>query len=217
MIVKLLIFDLDGTIADTQSSVCEAVNMALSNFGLPTVTPDAVARAMGNGALTLIRRLLPEADRENEAFVRTVFEFYDNAYDKTCISAPFYEGMYEAMIELKRRGYLLAVLSNKQDKYVKKMMNSFFEEGLLSHMQGQTPSLPAKPDPTVPLVIAEKLGISPSDCAFIGDSDVDVLTAKNAGMTGVACAWGYRSEEVLAENSPEFLIHYPRELLNIFN
>ena len=217
MIVKLLIFDLDGTIADTQSSVCEAVNMALSNFDRPTVTPDAVARAMGNGALTLIRRLLPEADRENEAFVRTVFEFYDNAYDKTCISAPFYEGMYEAMIELKRRGYLLAVLSNKQDKYVKKMMNSFFEEGLLSHMQGQMLSLPAKPDPTVPLVIAEKLGISPSDCAFIGDSDVDVLTAKNAGMTGVACAWGYRSEEVLAENSPEFLIHYPRELLNIFN
>jgi phosphoglycolate phosphatase len=66
-------------------------------------------------------------------------------------------------------------------------------------------------------MIAEKLGFVPSDCAFIGDSDVDVLTAKNAGMVGVACAWGYRPEAVLASNSPEFLIHYPRELVNIFN
>jgi phosphoglycolate phosphatase len=215
--MKLLIFDLDGTIADTKRSVCDAVNIAMEHFSKPSVTPDDVERAMGNGALMLIRRLLPKADRENEELVRTVFEFYDKTYDDTCMNAPLYDGMLDTLKELKARGYTLAVLSNKQDRYVKKMMDAYFDAGMLAISQGQRADLPAKPDPTVPLMIAEKLGFVPSDCAFIGDSDVDVLTAKNAGMVGVACAWGYRPEEVLAANSPEFLIHYPRELVNIFN
>ena len=214
--MKLLIFDLDGTIADTKRSICDAINITMEHFSKPTHSPDEVARAMGNGSLMLVRRLLPEADRENEELVRTVFEFYDETYDTTCINAPFYDGMKSAMEELKERGYTLAVLSNKQDRYVKKIMEAYFDEGVLSMSQGQRVDLPVKPDPTVPLMIAEKLGFEPSDCAFIGDSEVDVQTAKNAGMTGVACAWGYRSEEVLAKNPPEFLIHYPYELLNIF-
>jgi len=212
---KLLIFDLDGTIADTQGSVCEAVNMAMEHFHKPTVTAADTSRAMGSGALTLIRRLLPEADRDNDALVQEVFEYYDKAYDLTCSKAPFYDGMMETMLSLIDRGYSVAVLSNKQDIYVKKIISAHFKEGELAYVQGQT-SLPKKPDPTVPLMIAESLGVSPSECAFIGDSDVDVLTAKNAGMTCVACAWGYRPESVLVPLKPEYLIHFPHELLNIF-
>ena len=213
---SLLIFDLDGTIADTKYSISEAVNITLAHFGKPVASPEDVERAMGNGALMLIRRLLPEADRENEELVRTVFEHYDRTYDQTCMNAPFYDGMKETMLELKRRGYKLAVLSNKQDKYVKKIIGEKFKETRLDFIQGQT-ELPVKPDPTVPLMIASSLGVLPSECAFIGDSEVDVLTAKNAGMTGVACAWGYRPERLLKEGNPEFLIHAPRELLKIFN
>lgn len=212
----LLIFDLDGTIADTKYSISEAVNITLTHFGKPVASPEDVERAMGNGALMLIRRLLPEADRGNEELVKTVFEHYDRTYDQTCISAPFYDGMKETMLELKGRGYKLAVLSNKQDRYVKKMMENYFSADFFDFVQGQT-ALPTKPDPTVPLMIAEALGVSPSECAFIGDSDVDVMTAKNAGMTSVGCAWGYRPAEVLAALSPSHLIYAPKELLNIFN
>ena len=213
--IKLLIFDLDGTIADTKYSVCDAENITLAHFGKPLAAPADVERAMGNGALMLIRRLLPECDRENEDLVRTVYEFYDEAYDQTCIDAHFYDGMKEAMLELKRRGYKIAVLSNKQDRYVKKIMGHYFGNGELDFVQGQT-ALPTKPDPAVPLMIAGELGVSPSECAFIGDSDVDVMTAKNAHMVGVACAWGYRPESMLRELSPEHLIGSPKELLNIF-
>ena len=212
----LLIFDLDGTIADTKYSISEAVNITLTHFGKPIASPADVGRAMGNGSLMLIRRLLPEADRENEELVRTVFEHYDRTYDQTCISAPFYDGMKETMLELKRRGYKLAVLSNKQDRYVKKIIENYFSADFFDFVQGQT-ALPIKPDPTVPLMIAETLGVSPSECAFIGDSDVDVLTAKNAGMLEVACAWGYRPTDLLAALSPKHLINAPKELLNIFD
>ena len=213
--MKLLIFDLDGTIADTKSSVCEAVNMAMEHFGKPSVTPEDVEHAMGNGAVMLIRRLLPEADRDNDEFVRTVYEYYDRMYDATCTNAHCYEGMKEAIAELKGRGYKIAVLSNKQDRYTKKLVGKHFSDSVVDFTQGQT-DLPKKPDPAVPLMIAERFGISPGECAFIGDSDVDVLTAKNAGMVGVACAWGYRPESVLEALSPEWLIHEPAELCKIF-
>ena len=215
MAIKALIFDLDGTIADTKASVCEAVNMAMEHFNMPYVSAKQVGKAMGNGALMLIKRLLPSENSSDEDFVYSVFEYYDEAYDITCVKAPFYEGMKEIMLDLKNRGYKIAVLSNKQDRYVKKIIEHSFGVGTLDFVQGQT-SLPTKPDPTVPLMIAGALGVSPEECAFIGDSDVDVVTAKNAGMTGVGCAWGYRPKALLEENSPDFLIESPFELSNIF-
>ena len=215
MEIKALIFDLDGTIADTKASVCEAVNMAMDHFNMPYVTSKQVGKAMGNGAIMLIKRLLPPENSGDEDFVCSVFEYYDNAYDVTCINAPFYDGMKEIMLDLKSKGYKIAVLSNKQDRYVKKIIEHSFGAGTLDFVQGQT-SLPIKPDPAVPLMIAEELGVAPEECAFIGDSEVDVITAKNAKMTGVACAWGYRPKALLEENTPDFLIDSPRELLNIF-
>lgn len=215
MEIKALIFDLDGTIADTKASICEAVNMAMDNFNMPYVTAKQVGKAMGNGSLMLIKRLLPPENSGDEDFVYSVFEYYDNAYDNTCMNAHFYGGMKEIMLDLKNKGYKIAVLSNKQDRYVKKIIEHSFGVGTLDFVQGQT-SLPIKPDPTVPLMIAEALGVSPEECAFIGDSEVDVVTAKNAKMTGVACSWGYRPKALLAENDPDFLIDSPKELLNIF-
>lgn len=214
--MRLLIFDLDGTIAHTALSVCRGVNVALREYGKPSVTQEEVAAAMGSGARMLITRLLPEGDRENGELIEEVLRRYEAAYEEICADAPLYEGMEETLRTLKERGYLLAVLSNKQDEYVRKMMSAYFEDGFFAHVQGQT-SLPKKPDPTVPLMIAEALAVPPCECAFIGDSDVDVLTGKNAGMTAVGCAWGYRPYEVLAAHSPHKIVKHPRELLNIFD
>ena len=211
---SLLIFDLDGTIADTKYSISEAVNITLAHFGKPVASPEDVERAMGNGALMLIRRLLPEADRENEELVRTVFEHYDRTYDQTCMNAPFYDGMKETMLELKRRGYKLAVLSNKQDKYVKKIIGEKFKETRLDFIQGQT-ELPVKPDIAGLKLIMDELSVSADECVFVGDSGVDIATARNANMDCIAVSWGFVGREGLEAKGAECVIDHPGELLSL--
>lgn len=212
--IKLLILDLDGTLADTIESIREGVNLAMNQYGYPERSYTEVRNAIGNGARELIRLSLPE-DAE-PALVDRVFRDYHAAYGETythCTEC--YEGIPEALRTLKDRGYTLAVLSNKQDIYVKELVKILLPEGLISSAAGQT-DLPKKPDPTVPLMMAKELGFLPEETAFVGDSEVDVLTGKNAGMLTVGCSWGYRDRPVLVESHADFLIDHPTELTEIF-
>ena len=210
---KLLIFDLDGTIADTIYSIRDGVNMALEKHGFPERNYEQIRQAIGNGARELIRRSMPE-DKREDALVDAVFADYDRCYELTYANIDgCYPNMHEAISALRTRGYTVAVLSNKQDRYVKKIVEILFPVGEISYAEGQT-ALPKKPDPTVALMIADRFGAAPCECAFIGDSDVDVKTAKNAGMTSVACSWGYRPVCELA--GADVIIDRAEELLNIF-
>ena len=214
--IKLLIFDLDGTIADTIWSIREGVNMTLESYGMPTRSYDEIRMAIGNGARELIRRSVPEENACDTELVDKVFYDYNKNYGLTYTHIDgCYEGMREAMRTLKSRGYTLAVLSNKQDLYVKKIVELLFTDGIVSFAMGQT-ELPKKPDPTVPLMIARDLGFAPEQTAFIGDSEVDVLTGINAKMMTVGCAWGYRGREVLEDAGADIVIDRASELENIF-
>ena len=213
--IKLLIFDLDGTLADTIWSIREAVNLAMVKNGYPERSYDEVRLAIGNGARKLISRSMPSDAAADESTLKKVYTEYEEYYDETYIHCTCcYDGMLEALIELKGRGYTVAVLSNKQDKYVKPLARSL-APNIVSLAMGQT-ELPIKPDPTAPTFIARTLGFENGECAFIGDSEVDVETAKNAGMVSVACSWGYRSKELLASMSPDYLIDEPKALTEIF-
>lgn len=214
--VRLLIFDLDGTLADTIDSIREGVNLAMQKYGFPERSYEEVRRAIGNGARELIRRSMPEAAATDGALVDCVFADYNEFYGQTyahCRSC--YDGILESLRCLKERGYTLAVLSNKQDMYVKALVRELLPEGLLSLAAGQT-ELPKKPDPTVPLMMAEKLGFTPAQVAFIGDSEVDVLTACNARMMAVGCSWGYRERELLLKNGADCILDKPNELVELF-
>ena len=214
--IKLLILDLDGTLADTIESIREGVNIAMNKYGYPERNYDEVRRAIGNGARELIRLSMPAPERSDAELVDRVFRDYHAAYGDTythCTEC--YEGIPESLLTLKERGYTLAVLSNKQDVYVKELVKILLPEGLIASAAGQT-DLPKKPDPTVPLMIASELGFAPSETAFIGDSEVDVLTGKNAGMLTVGCSWGYRDREVLVDSSADFVLDRPSELVEIF-
>lgn len=211
---KLLIFDLDGTIADTLYSIRDGVNLALDKYGLPPRSYEDIRAAIGNGARKLIQRSLPRQLENDAELAAKVYDAYDSLYGETYMNIDgCYDGMSEAMHELKQRGCILAVLSNKQDIYVKKIIAMLFDDGIISYAQGQT-ELPRKPDPTVALAIAERFSVVPSDCAFIGDSGVDVSTAKNAGMVSVACSWGYRPIEDL--KTADFIINSPSALTELF-
>jgi phosphoglycolate phosphatase len=211
---RLLIFDLDGTIADTIYSIRDGVNMAMDKYGFPRRSYEEVRAAIGNGARELIRLSVPEDKRKNSALVDKVFEDYDKFYGLTYANVDgCYPNMDKAIRELHDRGYIIAVLSNKQDAYVKKIVDILFPDGVISFAAGQT-KLPKKPDPTVPLMIAQQFGVTPDGCAFIGDSDVDVKTAKNSGMVSVACPWGYRPREELLD--ADFIIEDASELTLLF-
>ena len=213
---KLLIFDLDGTIADTLYSIRDAVNMCMEHFGFEKRSYAEVRAAVGNGARLLILRSIPTEVADDSERAEEIYKYFQACYGITYNRIDgCYAGMYEAMTELHARGYTLAVLSNKPDAYVKGIISSLFDEGVIPIAMGET-ELPRKPDPTAPLLIASELGAEPWQCAFIGDSEVDIKTAHNAGMTAVAVSWGFRERDALAESCPDVIIDAPQELTALF-
>ena len=211
---RLLIFDLDGTIADTIYSIRDGLNMALDKYGFPKRNYEQTRAAIGNGARELIRLSLPKDKRSDASLIDQVLADYDRFYEQTYANLDgTYDGVDTAIRTLTERGYKVAVLSNKQDAYVKKIVPLLFPNGEISYAMGQT-DLPKKPDPTVPLMIATEFGAIAEECAFIGDSDVDVLTARNSGMYSVAVTWGYRPRSELLE--ADALVDNADELLSLF-
>ena len=195
--IKALIFDLDGTLADTIDDIGWAVNRMLEDYGFPMLRRADHLANINNGAFKLIQRSIPENYRVDEDFVRRCLRSYESYYSVHYdVETYAYNGVREALSALSRRGYLLSVLSNKQDAYVKNIVDKIFFDIPFVCAQGQT-ELPTKPDPTAPLLIAERMGLSPTEIAFVGDSQVDILTAKNAGMYPVGVSWGYRPAELL--------------------
>ena len=213
--VKLLIFDLDGTLADTIWGIRDGVNLTMEKYGFPTHSYEGIRTRIGNGARDLIRRAMPDGAAEDKALWDRVYADYDRLYATTYTNCTVYDNMAQTLVTLKKRGYFLAVLSNKQDHYVKTMARELFGEELFSFVAGQT-DLPKKPDPTVPRMIAEGLGFRAEECAFVGDSEVDVKTACNAGMLSVACSWGYRERSLLIETGAQVVADAPVELLGLF-
>ena len=214
--IKLLIFDLDGTLADTIDSIREGVNLAMKKYAFPERSYEEVRLAIGNGARELIRLSMPVEFSVDGDLVDRVLADYHDFYGQTYIHCrSCYDGILETLLCLKERGYTLAVLSNKQDFYVKALVRELLPEGLISYAAGQT-DLPKKPDPTVPLMIASSLGFSPAQTAFIGDSEVDIQTALNAGMLSVGCAWGYRERALLIEAGAHAVLDCACELTDLF-
>lgn len=214
--IKAIIFDLDGTLADTIDAITEAVNMTMNRFGYTERTCDEVRRAIGNGARLLIKRLMPSNDAANNGKLCEVLEYYDAMYAKTYMHTErCYDGVRDAVIKLAQNGFKIAILSNKQDAYVKELAKILLPVGTVSEAHGQT-DLPTKPDPTVPLMIAERLGVPPFECAFVGDSDVDIMTAKNAGMLQLSVSWGFRQKSFLISSGAENIVDTPSEMLDFF-
>lgn len=217
--IKLLIFDLDGTLADTLEAITNGLNLTMKYYGFPTHTEPEVRKMIGNGAKNLVRRACPEGTfdgEKGESFFAEVYKNYCDMYERTHLDTKVcYDGIPEVLERFINAGYTLAVLSNKQDPFTKGIVKQLAHEGTFAFVQGQT-ELPIKPDPTVPLMIAEKFGFKPEECAFIGDSDVDIKTGKNAGMMSVAVTWGYRDKAALLELCADAYADTPSELENIF-
>lgn len=209
---KAVIFDLDGTLADTIDDIGYSINQMLELHGFPKLTRKEHLANINNGAFQLVRRSLPENYRENEDFIRSCLAEYEHFYDAhhMCETVA-YDGISDVLTILSKSEVKLAVLSNKQDGYVKDIISTLFPSIKFGAVYGML-DLPAKPDPSSALKIANELKVLPSEVAFVGDSHVDMMTAKNAGMYPIGVSWGYRDEQLLKENGACLICHNAREL-----
>ena len=182
-----ILWDLDGTLLDTLEDLADGVNFALRQFDYPARTTEEVRRFVGNGARRLIERAVPEG-----AEVDAVFETFRTYYDAHCqVKTRPYEGILAALAELGQK-YPMAVVSNKPDSAVKPLCAQYFP-GL--YARGESADCPRKPAPDMVLKAMEAIGVT--RCIYVGDSEVDVLTAQNAGVPCLSVLWGFRDREEL--------------------
>lgn len=215
--IKALIFDLDGTLADTIPAIAEALNMTLEYLGFPTHSQEEVRIFIGQGPRHLVAEAIPKDVRINDPqMVDKALKIYNEMYAKTYLNTnSLYPGMEEAIIELSKY-YKIAVLSNKQDEYVKNLVKQLLPEGICEIARGTIAGNPAKPDPSAALKIAEALGVSHYECMLIGDSDIDILTAENAEFEVLSVSWGYVSKAKLILKGAQEIVNSPKELLEFF-
>ncbi len=200
--IKLVIFDLDGTLADTIEGITEGINRTMRDAGYPTHTRESVLGFVNYGTRQYVEEALPPHARGDTDLVTRLMGAYVQNYAHTYTMTQAYEGIEKLLYDLKDK-YLLAVNSNKQDEFVKVLATQLFPDGLFVAAEGFRDDRPAKPAPDMAYAImalaSEKLGepLTPEQCVYVGDSDIDFLTARNAGMHCVSVSWGYRPHEFL--------------------
>lgn len=207
---KAVIFDLDGTLLNTLSDLAASVNFALSSCGYPTRSIDEVRRFIGNGVVMLVHRSVPSGtSEEDEKKCFNVFRahYLEHMEDTT---AP-YDGVNELLLELSKRSVKTAVVSNKLDAGVKGLCEKHFPH--LTCAFGVTDESERKPSPKNVFKALSKLGVEKGDALYVGDSEVDVETAKNAGLEMVGVTWGYRGRDELLASGAGTTVDAPSELL----
>lgn len=210
--IKGLVLDLDGTLLNTIDDLTQAANEVLQKMNLATVNSAQVQKGLGNGMRNLIKSLLPENVTEavvDEAFQDFLYMYQQNYMNLT---KP-YDGIVEMLKELVKRGYLLAVVSNKKDEFTQKLVKHHFPDIIFVDVIGEKEDVPRKPDPALINIISQKMMLPTKQLAMIGDSEVDIKTAKNSEMFSFAVTWGYRPVDQLKENEPNFLVSSPSELV----
>ena len=212
---KAVIFDLDGTLADTIASITYCGNLALSRFGLPSFGEEDYKHFVGDGAAMLIRRALLAAGDERLEHFDEVYETYLEIFAKDCMyQVKPYEGICALLEELKRLSVRIAVLSNKPDADSIRVVEALFGKGYFDFVQGQRADIPRKPDPAGVYRIMEAFVLPAGDFLYVGDSGVDMKTGRAAGIFTVGVLWGFRDRKELVENGADAVISKPLELLS---
>lgn len=192
---KLMIFDLDGTLLDTLEDLKNSVNFALRSNGLPERSLDEVRRFVGNGIRLLIERAVPQGTQPE--LTDKVFDDFKAHYSaNSTVKTKPYSGISKLLQKLKNEGRLLGVVSNKADAPAKALIGHYFPDTFDS-VVGEREGVRKKPAPDSVLETMADLGCNAGDCVYIGDSDVDFMTAKNAGTDCILVSWGFRSREQL--------------------
>lgn len=214
---KLVIFDLDGTLLNTIADLAAATNQALQQEGFPTHETDAYRFFVGNGINKLFERALPEQERteKNILKIRSLFIPYYDVHNAD-LSRP-YPGIPELLAALQQKGIMLGVASNKYQAATQKLIAHYFPNISFVEVLGQREGIPAKPDPSIVNDILAKAGVEREEALYVGDSNVDMQTAHNAGVTAVGVAWGFRPRTELEALHPAHILEKAEDLLPLLH
>ena len=209
---KAVLFDMDGTVLDTLGDLTNAVNHVLALYGMPQREKRDVAGFLGNGAAHLLAKSVPAGT--SEEMLAEMLRVYQPWYDSHCaiLTAP-YPGVLPMMEALRKAGVKQAVISNKQDSAVRQLAEQHFP-GLLEVAVGESATVRRKPNPDAVLAALREMGVSRDEAVYVGDTEVDLRTAENAGLACAAVGWGFRTEEQLRTAGAGHVFHTADELLN---
>lgn len=210
---KLVIFDLDGTLLNTIADLACSTNYALAKLGINAHPLESYPTFVGNGIRKLFERALPVTVRTPEMVekVRELFMPYYDAHNADLTT--IYPGIAELLTELQGKGILLSVASNKYQSATEKLMKHYFPEISFVSVLGQREGIPVKPDAEIVLETLNAAGVSAEETLYVGDSGVDMQTAKNGGVESVGVTWGFRPLSELEANGAQHIINNPSELL----
>ena len=214
---KLVIFDLDGTLLDTIADLAMATNHALQQLGYPTRPVDEIRTFVGNGINKLLERSLPDSEKSeaNTLRLRTHFLPYYDAHNAD-LSTP-YPGIPSLLQALQQKGLMIAVASNKYQTATVKLIHHYFHDISFVEILGQREGVPVKPDPSIVSDIIQKAEVSKEEVLYVGDSNVDMQTAHNAGVDAIGVAWGFRPRAELEALQPLAVIDKAEKLLDYLN
>ena len=213
MNIQAVIFDLDGTLLDTLTDIADSANRVLSAHGFETHSRDAYRWFVGDGSAVLMRRALPENQRSREMVQACLQDFIADYNSNWHQATRPYDGITDLLGHLQAGGIGLSVVTNKPHRFTGSMMAHYFGEYAFAAILGQQDGIPKKPDPHLALAAAEKMGVAPSACIFLGDSGVDMKTGRNAGMQPVGAGWGFRPADELQQAGALAVVNHPLELL----
>ncbi|MDR3303676.1 MAG: HAD family hydrolase [Treponema sp.] len=214
---KCVIFDLDGTLVDTLADIAASMNRALEAHGFPAVAPEAYRDIVGWGIRRLAWLALPVEAREDglaDKVAAAATVFYA---EKPLLHSRPYPGMPELVGQLRHKKVKTAVLTNKPDPVARKVIDGLFASSSFDIIHGDVPGAPRKPDPTSTWEIILELDATPRETIFVGDSEIDLETARASGCHSLAVSWGFRSREVLQKAGAERIIDAPGELLPVID
>ena len=212
--MKACIFDLDGTLTNTLESMTYSVNLTLKEMGLSQITKDQCRMFVGNGARVLIEESLKVSGDPKASRIEEGMKIYGRIFDQNCTyHVTLYEGIPEMLKALKDRGIHLAVLSNKPDRQTVKVVKEIFGDNIFDYAQGQKDGIRRKPEPDGVWYLMVQMQVSKEECLYIGDSEVDAATGKNAGLKTRGVLWGFRDRKTLETAGADHLIERPEELL----
>ena len=210
------VFDLDGTLINSLADLADSMNEALRLHGFPTHKADAYRYFVGDGVLLLIKRAAPLNCPEET--LKRLHEAFSESYSRRCFhKTKPYDGCRELLSTLLESGCAVAVLSNKPDEFVGRIIKRYYPGIPFAEVRGKRPGYEKKPDPKALLQMIERQRVLKSECLYIGDSNVDVFTAKNAGIRCCGALWGFRGTEELKKAGADFFAQHPLDVLKAVN
>ena len=215
MSFDLAIFDLDGTLVDSLDDLADAMNTVLESFGFPTHPTSPYRRFVGDGIVTLVRRVVPPEVDDDDLLQRCVEHMRKEYSRRHLIKTRPYPGVPELLAAVHGRGLKTAVLSNKPDPATRSLVAALLAGHPFDVVRGARPDVPLKPDPSAALDIAEGLSAQPGHTVYVGDTNTDMQTGVAAGMFPVGVAWGFRPADELRRNGARVILEKPLDLLDL--